>query len=515
MNAQALIPPSASNIDSWEAIGNKYWNYATLAPYLRKPFSIRLPEEEVASHLQLSWAKELASESDGPIKASFTDVKENPLGKAWLKTFENLGYPLTASPFSGKSIGAYSNVSTTNPMTKTRSCANTAYYLPIANRPNLTLILNATVQKIILLDGEDSSEKTATGVEYVQDNTVKTISSHKEIILSAGVFNSPKILELSGIGDPDLLRKHSVDVKIANPFVGTNLQDHAVAGISFEAADGVFTGDDMMRKDPAVLKWAMDLYQTHQAGPFASSGLVSFGYLPTVDFSKDTQALTHFITSISESKSAHPLDKARLSILRSLIEQGDEGTGQFLIFPAQSNAAGNDTTTGLDNDLQPGNFITLAAALSHPISTGTVHISSKDTSIPPTIDHRYLSNDLDVEILARHIRYVETIAKTGPLCSLLKVNGRRAHPASLLDNNLEKAKEYARIGAASNWHSCGTCAMAPRESGGVVDEKLRVYGVRNLRIVDASIFPLVPQCNLQSLVYAVAERASDIIKGDN
>ena len=515
MNAQALIPPSASNIDAWEALGNKDWNYATLAPYLKKPFSVKLPDEEIASHLQLSWAKELASETDGPIQASFTDVKDNPLGKAWLNTFENLGYPLTASPFSGKSIGAYSNVSTTNPMTKTRSCANAAYYLPVADRPNLTVILKAMVQKILLSNEKDGSEPTATGVEYVQDGTIKTISSQGEVILSAGVFNSPKILELSGIGDPDLLRKHSVEVKVTSPFVGTNLQDHAVAGISFEAADGVFTGDDMMRKDPTVLKWAMELYQTHQAGPFASSGLVSFGYLPTVDFSKDTQTLKHFLASISESKLVHPLDKARLSFLYSLIEHGDEGTGQFLLFPAQSTAAGNDTTTGLDNDLQPGNFITIAAALSHPISAGTVHISSKDASIPPTIDHRYLSNDLDLEILARHIRYVETIAKTAPLSSLLKVNGRRAHPASFSNNDLNKAKEYAKIGAASNWHSCGTCAMAPRESGGVVDEKLRVFGVKNLRVVDASIFPLVPQCNLQSLVYAVAERASDIIKGQN
>lgn len=85
MNAQALIPPSASDIDAWEALGNQGRNYATLAPYLKKPFSITLPDDEVASHLHLSWAKEFANGSDGPIKASFTDAKENPLGKAWLR----------------------------------------------------------------------------------------------------------------------------------------------------------------------------------------------------------------------------------------------------------------------------------------------------------------------------------------------------------------------------------------------------------------------------------------------
>lgn len=105
-----------------------------------------------------------------------------------------------------------------------------------------------------------------------------------------------------------------------------------------------------MRKDPGILQWAMELYQTHRAGPFASSGLVSFGHLPTVDFSKDTQALEHVMKSISESKPVHPLDKARLSFLHTFLENGDEGTGEFLLFPAQSIAAGNDTTSGLDTN---------------------------------------------------------------------------------------------------------------------------------------------------------------------
>lgn len=107
------------------------------------------------------------------------------------------------------------------------------------------------------------------------------------------------------------------------------------------------------------------------------------------------------------------------------------------------------------------------------------------------------------------------MVKTTPLSSFLKIDGSRNHPAAFFENDLQKAKEYVRIGAASNWHSCGTCAMASKENGGVVDERLRVYGVDKLRVVGASIFPLVPQCNLQSVVYAVAERASDVIKGED
>lgn len=107
---------------------------------------------------------------------------------------------LECEPFSGKSIGAYSNVSTINPTTKTRSSADTAYYSPVADRSNLTVILNSMVQKILLSDSEDGSEPTATGVEYMQNGITRSLAATREVILSAGVFISPNILELYGIG---------------------------------------------------------------------------------------------------------------------------------------------------------------------------------------------------------------------------------------------------------------------------------------------------------------------------
>ena len=131
----------------------------------------------------------------------------------------------------------------------------------------------------------------------------------------------------------------------------------------------------------------------------------------------------------------------------------------------------------------------------------------------PRIDPRYLSHALDLEIFARHLCYIETIAGTEPLASLLKPNGKRNAPKAYV-KSLDAAKEYAQLAAMSNWHSVGTCAMLPREKGGVVDERLVVYGTRNLRVVDASIIPIISQANTQSTVYAVAERAADLIKAD-
>lgn len=127
LNAQALIPPSASDLDAWEKIGNPGWNWKNMEAYLQKPFSIAFPDAETAKHLSISWAEKLAGGLKGPVKGSFADVKENPVGKAWVETLEGLGYSLTASPFSGNSSGPYNAASTINPETKTRSSSSTGY----------------------------------------------------------------------------------------------------------------------------------------------------------------------------------------------------------------------------------------------------------------------------------------------------------------------------------------------------------------------------------------------------
>lgn len=512
INCQALIPPSASDLDAWEKIGNAGWNWEVMAPYIQKPFTIHLPDEETQKHLSISWAEKLAGDSKGPIKASFPGVKEDPIGKAWVETFEGLGYSLSASPFSGKSIGPYNGASTIDPTSKTRFSSSTGYYLPIAGRPNLKVFLNSVTEKVLLERSASGEEPRASGVQIVHDGAKLIVQAKKEVIVSAGVFNSPKILELSGIGDPDILQPHGIDVQVANPCVGSNLQDHMLCALSFEARDGIYTGDDLMRKDPSAIQFAMNLYQKHQAGPFTSTGITSFGYLPTIDFVHNPEDLDAALKSLSKGTLSHPLDSARLGILRNLLEHGKEGTAQYFLFPAQSSSSGKDTTTGLGSDPQPGNFISLVVALSHPLSSGTSHISSADVSASPIIDHHYLEKPLDLEMHARHVRFLENIAAAEPFASLLKPDGRRNNPTAFINGDLEKAKEYVKSSSTTNWHSVGTCAMAPKDKGGVVDKDLKVYGVKGLRVVDASIFPFVPQSNTQSLVYAVAERASDIIK---
>ncbi|KAF2002143.1 GMC oxidoreductase [Amniculicola lignicola CBS 123094] len=516
INFTALLPPSASDIDAWEKLGNDDWNWKTLSPYLEKVFSLTLPDEATAEHLHLTWPHEFAKGGKGPVKASFPASREDPMPRALVETVEQLGFPLTASPFSGHSTGAFGGILTIDPATRTRSSSLTAYYQPVASRTNLEVFTDSMVEKIVIENnGED--EPVATGVKFSRGGMSHVLHATKEVILSAGAFNSPKVLELSGIGDPKILHAAGIDVKLANPFVGTNLQDHIVCGISFEAVDGLSTMDNMMRKDPEVLGKAMEMYQQHKTGPFSTTGVTSFAYLPTADFKEDTNALNFMLDQLKfSSVGNHPLHTARTENLAKILTNADEGTGQYMLFPAHSQYDG-DTIIGPEGfggkPPLEGNYVSVLVGLSHPLSTGTCHITSSDSKEPPEIDHQYYSNELDLELQARHVRYLQKIATTGPFGALFKPEGRRNHPDAFIGDDLEKAKKFVRESSTSNWHSVGTCAMAPKEKGGVVDSKMRVYGVKGLRVVDASIFPLVPQSNTQSLVYMVAERAGDIIRG--
>lgn len=365
--------------------------------------------------------------------------------------------------------------------------------------------------KTIILEDQKGGQ-TATGIQYIRDGIEHTLETRKEVIICAGALNSPKVLELSGIGDPAVLKNAGVPLLVDNKFVGTNLQDHILSGISFEAIDGLLTSDDFLRGDAEAITAAQKQYTENQAGPFASSGLTQFAYLPTMDFKHDKEALSRILKSLENSQTSHPLDAVRAQHLSKLLTEGQEGTAQYFLLLAQYQKAGDNSTDGFVPNPQPGKFISTLVGLSHPMSTGSVHISSSDYSQSPTVDHNYLSNPIDLELHARHVRYIEEIAQASPLKSLLKPDGRRNDPLSYLDGSLEKAMAYVKATSDTNYHSVGTLAMAPKEKGGVVDGSFRVYDVGQLRVVDASVFPIIPQSNTQSLVYVIAERAADLIK---
>lgn len=508
INLLALIYPSRSSIDAWAKLGNKGWDFDTLAPYFRKFHTFHHPSKQTEETLATGYVDEKVSGESGPIQSSFPEF-HGPLGKAWPETFKNLNLAMTTDPLSGQSTGGFTYLSSIDPKNWERSHAGSAYYAPIADRPNLHLLTDTLVEKIIL--ERSGSDVIATGVQFSHHGKSEVRKARKEVLLCAGVFQSPQLLEISGIGSREILQAHGIEVFVDNPNVGENLQDHPLSGVSFEVIDGLPTID--LIRDPSVIQGAMEAYQSSRAGPL-TSGFHSVASLPVVEFlSKEGKAeLTQLLDAYAQAPSPpqSPSQSTQHSILRAILESPSDGSTIIGMGASQLHF-----DASLQKDIftitDPANYLSFLVALAHPYSRGTVHIASTSPMDPPTIDPRYLSHPLDLEIFARHIRYISKIAATEPLASLIKASGKRL-PEGVNISTVDAAKEHVKRNLITNNHPCSTCAMLPKEKGGVVDENLRIYGIKNLRVVDASIFPMIPRGNIQSSVYAVAERAADLIR---
>ncbi|KAL9022352.1 MAG: hypothetical protein Q9185_000467 [Variospora sp. 1 TL-2023] len=517
INALALIYPPKSSIDAWERLGNEGWNWDAMAPYYRKFHTFNPPSKETAEALGTAYIDQEIQGKSGPIQSSFPEF-HGPLGKAWPQTFKNLDFPLTSDPLSsgGQATGGFSYLSTVDPHTWERSHAGSAYYTPIKDRPNLCLLTETQVQKIIL-EKQSAAGVVAKGVSFLDHGGMsRTKMAKREVIVCAGAIHSPQLLELSGIGSAHILRSHGIDLFFDNPYVGENFQDHPMTGMSFEVIDGLPTID--MIRDPQVIQGATEAYQTSRQGPL-TAGFHSVASLPVVEFlTEEGQAelgklLEQYVQLPFTTPAAEPPSlSTQYTILRSLLESPSEGS---IIIGMGASQMHFDKS--LQKDIyaitEPENYVSFLVALAQPFSRGSVHTTSASISDAPEIDPRYLSHPLDIEILARHMQYIPKIAATEPLASLLKSEGRRL-PDGIDLGSLDSAKEYCKRNIITNNHPCGTCAMIPLEDGGVVDSRLRVHGVKGLRVVDASVFPMIPRGNIQSSVYAVAEKASDLIMED-
>ena len=346
------------------------------------------------------------------------------------------------------------------PSDKDSDVADSQYGEQAYQRPNLTIMTEGTVLKV-LFSGEFPAKMVAKGVEVLIAGETRSIMVSKEIILSAGALHTAKLLALSGVGEASRLRNLDIPVIIENAGVGENLQNHVYCMRTFELEQHVKVGD----------------------------GIQSMTFLPLKDRRQQKEMFDDNVPLANNNE--HDFYSAARAILDS---RNEASCSVFLTFIGQPN------------------FASLGVMQSLPFSRGSSHIASANPNDNPRIDPRFFSNVLDLEIMAHHLLTLEQLASTSPLCAFFKANGQRIPPNTAV-TDLESARKYLRENAETMWHSCGTAAMLPGEKGGVVDQDLIVYDTSNLRVVDASIFPVIPQANPMSTVYAVAERAADLIKG--
>ncbi|RDW89984.1 GMC family oxidoreductase [Aspergillus mulundensis] len=482
INGMTYIRAEASQIDAWETAGNENWTWASLWPYHLKSesFSPPTPAQTAAG---ASFIDSYHGDS-GPVQVSYQYGLQNGSFASRVKqTWQNLDVPFNPDVNGGVLRGFFVWPQTLIREENVRCDAARAYYYPVRERGNLAM-LQGKVRRILWADDDnDMNEKGASltraqGVEYTASNgDIATLYAKREVILSAGSIRSPAILELSGVGNPEILEPLNITTKIPLPAVGENAIDQPNNFIAY------------------------------------ASNLTFTGFVPYVTYLSASDIFGSDIDTVADETSAQlPLWAAQTA---NTTHSAISAASLEQLYRIQHSLIFNQDvplieilTTGIGSNVGSAFFILL------PFSRGNVHITSSNPHVYPSINPNYLNITWDAEVQVRSAEIVRRFWGMEPVSSLV---GERVQPSMQdVPANATGAEweGWIRGSFTPNHHLVGTAAMLPKELGGVVDRNLLVYGTENVRVIDASILPAQISGHLTSIVYAVAERAADIIKAE-
>lgn len=438
INGLVVSRGNRGDYDHWAQLGNPGWSYEDCLPWFRKIEDY--PGGDPAYRGQ-----------GGPVRVTRVPIEDmNPISQSWIKAGLAAGHGFNEDVNGPDPIGIAQMQG--NFADGIRQSASRCYLRPALGRPNLRVITGAMASRIIVQSGR------ATGVEFIRKGRVETISAAREVILAGGVVNSPQLLQLSGIGDPDDIRPHGINMVHELPGVGRNLRDHLAISVKQWINSPLSV---LSTLHPLAMAKALGQYLLFRSGPTVSSGLEAWAHL----------------------KSRAELDYPDLQIYCVHLMYNDHGRDVIREegFQASLNA-------------------------SRPHSVGTIRIASADPTAAPIIDPDYLSDPEDLRVMRQGIRLVREIIAQHPFDSF---RGSEYAPGEAKQSD-DELDQYIRNNAATLYHPVGTCKMGQDEMA-VVDARLRVRGIDGLRVVDASIMPDIPSGNTNFPAMMIGERGADFI----
>ncbi len=442
INGNLFVRGDPAEYDSWRDKGCQGWGYSDLLPIFKRLEDF--PEGDPAVRGR-----------GGPIHCTSLD-KFDPLSDAFLTACVEAGFRQLPDYNDGSYEGAfYLQYSTRNGW---RSSTAAEYLRPARRRANLTVLTGAPATRI-MMDG-----KRATGVEYRLGDATCTVRARREVVLSAGPLVSPKLLELSGIGNSDILKKYGVSVVHHLPGVGENLRDHPNSRLTFECAKPI-TINDVLRSPWLKFKEGLRFI-------FKREGL-----------------LTICSATAQMNYRSHPGAKQPDLVLRLLPLSGKD---RYARTPRY----------GLD----PFPGFTFGVTVLQPRSVGSLHIQSRDPLQQASMDPRYLSHEADAQLFLEGMRLARRVAQM-PALKPLVVRETRPGPEAQDDAALF---DYMRETIQTSWHMVGTCKMGV-DSSAVVDPELRVHGITGLRVIDSAICPTIPSSNTNIPSIAIGEKGADML----
>jgi choline dehydrogenase len=442
INGNLFVRGDPREYDRWRDAGCAGWGYSDLLPYFKRLEDY--PEGDPA-----------VRGTGGPIHCTNLD-RFDPLSDAFVAACREAGHRQLTDYNDGNYEGAYYLQYSTRKGWRSSSAAE--YLGPASGRTNLTVLTGAPVTRVLM------AGLRAGGVEYRLGNESRKVRARREIVLAAGPLVSPQLLELSGIGNGDVLRKHGVEVVHHLPGVGENLRDHPSARVTFECAQPM-TVNDVLRSPWLRLKEGLRWL-------FRSEGLLTIcSATAQVSWRGDPQST-----------------QADLAMLLLPLS----GRDRYARTPRY----------GLDP--YPG--FTFAFKVLQPRSVGTLHIQSREPLQQAAMDPKYLSHEADAQLFVEGIRCARRIAQM-PALKPLVVRETRPGPEVQDDAALV---DYMRETIQTSWHMVGTCKMG-MDAMAVVDPELRVRGVAALRVIDSSVFPTIPSSNTNIPTIATGEKGAEML----
>lgn len=475
LNLMTWDRTTVAELDAWEKLGNKGWNWKSLYPAMLKCETF-LPSPAYGDE---------GFGTTGPVRTLINRIFPKHQS-TWYPTLNGLGLRTNNESLNGDNVGVSTQPGNVNP-NYTRSYS--PEYLKLTKK-NLVLKVDTRVAKV------NFNGKTATGVT-LEDGTI--INAKKEVILSAGSFQTPGLLELSGVGNATILKNLGIPVVKDLPTVGENFQDHIRIQTSFQLKPEYPSFDQLKNATRAAAELAKYNAGEVSLYDYTASG---YSYFPWSVVSNETAASLKSLVEADKSLTS-PVDKVKKSYLSSPLSAT----------VPQLEVIFSDGYTGLKgypaatSPLFGIGTFALIGVVQHPLSKGNVHIGSRNINDKPVINPNYLSHPYDLQAATNLAKFLRKIASSKPMSDVWT---EEYEPGTAVQTD-EDWKKYALANTLSIYHPIGTAALLPEKDGGVVNPDLKVYGLKGLRVVDASIIPLLPSAHLQTLVYGIAERAAEMI----
>jgi choline dehydrogenase len=430
--------------DGWAQRGNRGWGYADVLPYFKR-------------------VERRIGEGDDTFRGrqgsmTVTDIDQHhPLSEAFIAGAVSLGIPRNPDYNGTSQLGI--NYAQRTIHNGRRMSAARAFLHPAMKRPNLTVLTRVHATSLIL------EGKRAVGVRYRKDGRngqLTEVRARREVILSGGTFNSPQLLQLSGIGEPEFLKSKGIEVRHALPGVGENLRDHYAPRVSVRVKNAATINE----RSRGVKLW-------NEIAKYFLGGKSILGLSPTQ------------VYCFWKSDAALETSDIQLTFTPASYLEGQQG----------------------QLEMEPG--MTSAPWQQRPESKGYVRIKSSDPFEQPAIQPNYLTEETDRRVLVAAMRLARRILKSKPLEPYYDYEDFPGGKVQSDDELLGAAEQRG----TTTFHPMGTCRMGPaNDPTAVVDDELRVRGLEGLRVVDASIMPMMLSANLNAGVMMIADKASDIIR---